>query len=192
MPRDDLDDFWDLVEQVRARAGRGEFIDGLTAELARRPIPRIARFHATAMLLANRAATWEMLAAADIVFARHGGCSGDSFVDFRLWLLHLGRDVFEDVLADPDALADIPEIAALAGDRPWTNAEFPDMGELCGVGEHAFELVLEKIPPAIGAGIEPPDEFDERPSEMPRDRYVRFGGEASRARFPQLAELFGG
>ncbi|GAA2385740.1 hypothetical protein Cme02nite_72690 [Catellatospora methionotrophica] len=190
MPRDDIDDFWDLVEQVRTRTGRAGFCDALARELGRRPIPQIARFHATMMRLADRAARWELLAAADLVFARCGGCSTDTFHDFRLWLVHLGRDVFEDVLADPDALAELPEIAVLAG-GDWSNAAFPAMGEVCGVAEQAFEIVLGRLPPAVAAAIVEPAEFEQRPCEEPCGRFVSFGAEEGRSRFPRLTEMFG-
>lgn len=36
------------------------------------------------------------------------GCSDDGFEYFRAWLIAQGREVFERVVADPDALAGLP------------------------------------------------------------------------------------
>jgi hypothetical protein len=46
----------------------------------------------------------------------NGGCSDDGFEYFRGWLLTQGREVFERVVADPDALADLPAIRKAAED----------------------------------------------------------------------------
>jgi hypothetical protein len=44
----------------------------------------------------------------------NGGCSDDGFECFRGWLIVQGRDVHERIVADPDALADLPIIRARA------------------------------------------------------------------------------
>jgi hypothetical protein len=44
----------------------------------------------------------------------NGGCSDDGFDYFRGWLIVQGREVFERIVADPDALADLPAIRAQA------------------------------------------------------------------------------
>ncbi|MEV4413197.1 DUF4240 domain-containing protein [Catellatospora sp. NPDC049609] len=191
MPRDDVDDFWDVIERVRAGADHAEFTDALTLELARLPVPRIVRFHLTAIRLANRALTWEMWAAADIVYARHEYCGEYSFVGFRLWLFRLGRDTFEDALADPDSLGEVPELVALAARPSWTDAEYPDTQELCGVAETAYELVLARLAPAVAAQLTPPAEFAERPDREPRTgRPLPHDEALKRERFPRLTGLF--
>ncbi|MFD6821443.1 DUF4240 domain-containing protein [Streptomyces sp. NPDC060085] len=43
-----------------------------------------------------------------------GGCSNDSFMDFRAGLIALGRDWYEKATADPDSLADHPAVIAAA------------------------------------------------------------------------------
>ena len=37
----------------------------------------------------------------------HGGCSDDSFTDFRASLISHGRTIFENALNDPETLADV-------------------------------------------------------------------------------------
>lgn len=44
----------------------------------------------------------------------NGGCSDDGFDYFRGWLIMQGREVFEQVLADPEALADNPTVCHAA------------------------------------------------------------------------------
>lgn len=44
----------------------------------------------------------------------NGGCSNDGFDYFRGWLIVQDREVFEHVVADPDALADLPVVRACA------------------------------------------------------------------------------
>ncbi len=56
-----------------------------------------------------------------------GGCSTDGFWYFHAWLIGLGRDIFERVVADPDNLAEVPEVQRLA-ERPmggWADDEWP-------------------------------------------------------------------
>jgi hypothetical protein len=35
----------------------------------------------------------------------NGGCSDDGFTDFRSWLISMGREVYEQAIANPDSLA---------------------------------------------------------------------------------------
>ena len=48
--------------------------------------------------------TWELWGAAYVI---QGGCSDDSFSDFRATLISLGREVYSKALADPESLADL-------------------------------------------------------------------------------------
>jgi hypothetical protein len=48
---------------------------------------------------------WDLWAAAYLI---GGGCSDDSFMDFRAGLIAQGRDWYERAAASPDALADHP------------------------------------------------------------------------------------
>ncbi len=51
----------------------------------------------------DRAYSWPLWAAAYII---HGGCSDDSFSDFRASLISRGRRSFESAVADPESLVD--------------------------------------------------------------------------------------
>lgn len=48
--------------------------------------------------------TWPLWGAA---YVMHGGCSDDSFSDFRATLISHGRKIYEAALADPESLADL-------------------------------------------------------------------------------------
>jgi hypothetical protein len=73
--------------------------------------------------------TWDLWTAADRIT---GWCSGDGFFYFRLWPVGLGRDLFERLVRDPDALAEVPEVTRLAGrDREdWDDEEWLAWEEL--------------------------------------------------------------
>jgi hypothetical protein len=49
----------------------------------------------------NEAYHWDLWGAAYII---GGGCSDDSFADFRSWLISMGRQVFEEALSNPESL----------------------------------------------------------------------------------------
>lgn len=47
---------------------------------------------------------WDLWGAAYII---EEGCSDDGFMDFRYWLISMGREVFEAALANPESLAKV-------------------------------------------------------------------------------------
>lgn len=101
-----LDQFWNLVEKVHRDSG-GDMdrkCELLEAELRRLPLDEVHLFHRHFDECVDRAYSWELWAAAYII---GGGCSDDSFSDFRATLISMGRETFERVLADPQSLADI-------------------------------------------------------------------------------------
>ncbi|WP_412769018.1 DUF4240 domain-containing protein [Micromonospora zamorensis] len=46
-----------------------------------------------------------------------GGCSDDSFIDFRAGVIALGREWYERVLVSPDGLADQPAVRQAAAEE---------------------------------------------------------------------------
>ena len=109
----DVEQFWRLIEDARRQvpnATDSEAVAACVADLLS-AYPRgeiIAAGPVLRKLLAEsyRSPLW---AAAYMI---NGGCSDDGFDDFRGWLIVQGRKVFEHVVADPDALADLPVIRA--------------------------------------------------------------------------------
>lgn len=67
-----------------------------------------------------------------------GGCSDDSFIDFRAGLIAQGRDWYHTVLASPDSLASHPAVTA-AVRRPWDNPLFYELVNYAA--SYAFERV---------------------------------------------------
>ena len=47
---------------------------------------------------------WDLWA---VAYLYEGGCSDDSFNDFRNWLISMGKDIYEQGMADADSLADV-------------------------------------------------------------------------------------
>lgn len=54
----------------------------------------------------NIAYRWDLWGAAYIIA---GGCSDDGFVDFRSWLISMGRHVFESAIENAESLADVAD-----------------------------------------------------------------------------------
>lgn len=113
----DTDAFWAVIATLDARDDTDAGLDSGTGEL---PTARRAHalagwvvaagdddlrgFHTALVVQRNRAYRWNLWAAGHLAL---GGMSDDAFLDFRTWLLLHGRETFERVLADPDALADL-------------------------------------------------------------------------------------
>ncbi|MFF2960732.1 DUF4240 domain-containing protein [Streptomyces sp. NPDC057963] len=111
----DTTDFWNLIEHARARvtgpADAEAVVARASALLAARPRDEI---------VAAQQLLWDLMAASyraplwAAAYTINGGCSDDGFDYFRGWLIAQGREVFERVVADPDTLAELPEIRAAA------------------------------------------------------------------------------
>src|SRR5215470_19141756 len=101
-----LEQFWNIVEKVHC-ASDGDMdkkCELLAAELRRLPLDEVHSFHAHFDECYDRAYNWELWAAAYII---GGGCSDDGFSDFRSTLISMGRQTFEQALADAQSLADM-------------------------------------------------------------------------------------
>jgi hypothetical protein len=74
----------------------------LETRLRKLPLQEVLSFHAHFTECLDRAYSWSMWAAAYII---GGGCSDDSFWDFRSTVISMGREIYEDALRDPETLA---------------------------------------------------------------------------------------
>jgi hypothetical protein len=104
------DEFWNLVDRARGQATDGDadmIGENLVGVLSTLPDADILGAGRILDGLMSQAMLVDLWAAA---YAIGGGCSDDGFEDFRGWLVSRGREVFERVVADPDALADLPEV----------------------------------------------------------------------------------
>lgn len=112
----------------------------MQTDLSRRAQEEIVEFQLCLDQLTRQAFTWELVAAAERIFG--GRCADDDFDYFGLWMVGLGGEVFGRAVLDPDALADAPEVLALAG-RHWRawGEDWPGWELLDYVASEAFGLV---------------------------------------------------
>jgi hypothetical protein len=113
--------FWELIAAARSQAlspDDGEAVAReATALLAARPAAEIVAAQQVLWDLMADSYASPLRAAAYVI---NGGCSDDGFDYFRGWLIAQGREVFERVVADPDALAGLPVVqASAAADPSW-------------------------------------------------------------------------
>jgi len=100
------EEFWDIIASSKA-ASHGTFdghVQSLTSYLSGLAPDEVADFQRIFAECMDRAYSWDLWGAAEII---GGFCSDDGFIDFRSWLISMGREVYEQALADPDSLADI-------------------------------------------------------------------------------------
>jgi hypothetical protein len=182
-------DFWDTIDRITASTEHA-IASALVAELARLPIPRVARFHDSLISAANEALTWELWKAADII--HRAPTSQDGFCYFRLWLVGQGSKVFASAVRDPDSLATHPWIIRLASQKDWADENYPWAESLMYTSENAYEQIMAKLGPEAAAQVEYPEELDRRPSEVPnKPEQWRWNDEPEiRRRFPNLVSLF--
>ena len=97
-------EFWGLVQSSKA-ASDGSFeghADALASRLGALPAEKIVAFQRKFDELHGKAHSWDLWGAAYVI---GGGCSDDSFTDFRSWLISMGHETYEKALADPESLA---------------------------------------------------------------------------------------
>src|SRR4051812_22611367 len=107
------DDFWAVID--RASADRSDSLDELAkcaaGQLARREPEEIVAWDRHLGRVMAASGTEDLWAAAYLI---NGGCSDDGFDAFRGWLIAHGRQVLARAVADPDSLAELPEVRAAA------------------------------------------------------------------------------
>lgn len=101
---DDLK-FWEMVQTAHDQSNgdmeeKCELIEAAVSALPKADAMTFSHLFDSMM---DRAYSWPLWAAAYIV---SGGCSDDSFSDFRASLISRGRNAFENALANPGSLAD--------------------------------------------------------------------------------------
>ncbi|MFI6606747.1 DUF4240 domain-containing protein [Streptomyces sp. NPDC050507] len=139
----DTKDFWKLIDDARALV-----VDPADAEaVAERVAALLAERPADEILTAQQL-LWDLMAASyraplwAAAYTINGGCSDDGFDYFRGWLIAQGREVFERVVADPDALAGLPVVRAAAAEGADLECE-----DVLGVAWDAYrEATGEELP----------------------------------------------
>ena len=97
------------------------------------------------------------------------GCSDDSFLDFRAWLIAHGKEVYEKTLVDPEILVDLVKM------DEWASDELS-----LYVAEEAYERKTGRELPAHVYR-----------TERPELRGVIWLKETREKRFPKLTAKFG-
>jgi hypothetical protein len=183
----DTDEFWQLIDTARAHTTPEQpFDEALVDLLTRSPKERILAFEARFDLLDDALHRWDVWAAAYLI---GGGCSDDSFMDFRAGLIAQGRTWYERAAAAPDALADHPEVVAAAAEDSDEALFYEDVNyaaddayeQLTGdpdAFDEAYDDYLAAHPELTGQDTPMGEDFDfDDPTEMHR-------------RLPRLAALF--
>lgn len=188
-----VDEFWALVESARAGLdGRvGDDGDAIAAALVNRlaatSSETILEFQEQFDQAHGALYCWDVWAAAYLI---GGGCSDDSFMDFRAGVIALGRDWYERVLASPDGLADHPVVRRAAAEEDddavfaeLVNYVASEAYEQVTGDDHAFYEAL-KARQHIAVGID-----EAREPDMGED-FDFDDDDEMRRRLPRLAELF--
>jgi hypothetical protein len=179
----DEDRFWALIEESRRRARRKKPANGdefLASQME--TVPAVLRQLAPEELIAfarrfngyrRLAYRWDLWGAA---YWLHGGCGNDAFLDFRSSLIMLGKELFSQVLSDPDSLAelikrkDVPKCLAIEGFQYLTSRVYKE------------KTGYDAMP-------ETPDK-DDSPAK-PKGRKFDFDDEATmRKHYPRLVAKF--
>lgn len=110
----DIDRFWNIIERASSSAADSGvlFDEALLDLLAGRPPQEILEYAERFDEVHDALYRWDVWAAAYLI---GGGCSDDSFMDFRAGVIALGRDWYDRTVLDPDSLAERPAVIEAAG-----------------------------------------------------------------------------
>jgi hypothetical protein len=142
----DIDEFWFFLERsARETASPERRLRWLEDRLSRVSRADIVDFQANLDTARRPVDTYAMWGTAYQIM--DGLCSGDGFWYFQPWLIGQGREWYEHAVRDPDNLADIPWVRALAGrrSREWSDAEWPEWEALAYVARRACSPQVLRI-----------------------------------------------
>lgn len=102
----DTDEFWRIVDETRVEAGGNldAHVETLHARLSALEVDAVVEFDRLLVDANHALYSWTLWGAVDLIF---GSAGDDSFTDARSWVVSLGSRAYHEVLADPEALADI-------------------------------------------------------------------------------------
>ncbi|MEU9045240.1 MULTISPECIES: DUF4240 domain-containing protein [unclassified Kitasatospora] len=111
----ETDEFWRLIETARSQAEEGGTFDqALVGLLAARSKCEVLEYQERFDELHGALYRWDIWAAAYLI---GGGCSDDSFIDFRAGVIAQGRAWYERIALNPDVLAEHPLVVASAAEH---------------------------------------------------------------------------
>ncbi len=115
--------FWSILDSTVSAVGAPDVqIELLKTKLSELKPDDLIAYEVALDAQLKRAYTWDFVAVADIL---NDGVTDDGFLYFRLWLISMGRKVFEKALLDPDSLADAPITAAPGGYYEFEDLLYP-------------------------------------------------------------------
>ncbi len=151
--------FWEVVEAAHDQSGgdMNRKCSVIKAAITNLPKDDAVAFSHIFDEMMDKAYSWPLWGAAYVI---NGGCSDDSFSDFRASLISRGRRCFEDALSNPDSLAEeafdddawyfegydyavTDGVEAAAGTRPARSRPYP---KAPSGGEWSEEQVYELFP----------------------------------------------
>lgn len=159
--------FWNIIHTSYKRAGGGfeEQQEMLEEELRKVTPQDILLFDNKFRQLRGEAYDWDLWAAAYII---DGGCSDDSFSDFRDWVIAQGKDFYYKTITHPGTLAEV--------DRERMEGEWKGIG-------YVAATVFKEI-----TGMEMPAGFKES-LEIKGEEWEEEGDDL-RNKFPVLWEKY--
>jgi len=99
-----MNEFWHIVSDCRTGAtGLAAFNSALERTLVALPREEVADFRLKWLACSEELYSWEVWDASALML---GGTDDDSFMDFRSWVISLGREAYASVLANADSLAE--------------------------------------------------------------------------------------
>lgn len=102
----DEDQFWKIIQKTKDNSNSDfeEQQEELANELRKLTPDDIILFGNRFRYFRGQANTWELWGAIYII---HGGCSDDSFNDFREWVIGQGKDFYYKTIKDPESLVEV-------------------------------------------------------------------------------------
>jgi hypothetical protein len=129
----DADTFWEIIAAGKARAGPGRpFGQALADHLATFNEQGIVEYQERFDRAHEALYRWDVWAAAYLI---GGGCSDDSFTDFRAGIIAQGRDWYDRTIACPDNLASHPAVTRPAS-RYAASALFDERASYAAMEAH--------------------------------------------------------
>jgi hypothetical protein len=170
---------WDLI-----KAARGQVRDPADAEAVAARAAMLLSARSRGEIVSADEVLWGLMADSyrnplwAAAYLINGGCSDDGFEYFRGWLIMQGREVYERVVANPDALVDLAGIRAKAASRRLVECE-----DTLHIASRAYRAATGEEFPRPAFRIEYP--------ELDPDWDFDFDDRAEMAeRLPRLAALF--
>jgi hypothetical protein len=164
----DTDEFWRIVGDCRLKAeSPSDFNSALEGVLRTLSAEEIADFRLRWLAFSDELYSWDVWDASALML---GGTDDDSFMDFRSWVISLGKSTYDLVRDKPDELAKLGATILDAGS--------PAAEQLVGLPARVYRAVVGQDPP------NPPD--DSVLTEPFGTRTNLLASHEVAARFPQI------